>query len=220
MHIIHPTAKIHPLAYLDPTTNITVHAGAEIGAFTVVGTRGEFRREGEKNGNVIIGKNTVIREQCTIQISIEGNATYIGEDCYIMNKSHIANDVIIEDNTTISTGSLIGGYCKIGKSVNLGLGAIIHQRLEIGNGVMVGMGSVITKNVPPYLTIAGSPAKIMGINQRGMERAGLDTDKISNLQENLNMTLKLSGNYMENEYANNMANFIKNYDKVLTEMIK
>ena len=85
---------------------------------------------------------------------------------------------------------------------------------------MVGMGSVITKNVPPYLTIAGSPAKIMGINQRGMERAGLDTDKISNLQENLNMTLKLSGNYMENEYANNMANFIKNYDKVLTEMIK
>ena len=34
--------------------------------------------------------------------------------------------------------------------------------VEIGEGAKVGAGSVVLKNVPPHVSVAGVPAKIIG----------------------------------------------------------
>lgn len=43
----------------------------------------------------------------------------------------------------------------------VGLNAIVLPGVTIGRGAIVGAGSVVTKNVPPYSIVAGSPAKII-----------------------------------------------------------
>lgn len=49
---------------------------------------------------------------------------------------------------------------RIGNDVYIGHGAIIMQGVTIGDGAVVGAGSVITKDVPPYAVVAGSPATV------------------------------------------------------------
>ena len=49
---------------------------------------------------------------------------------------------------------------QIGSDVYIGHGAFIMQGVKIGNGAVVGAQSVVTKDVPDYAVVAGSPAQI------------------------------------------------------------
>lgn len=49
----------------------------------------------------------------------------------------------------------------IGHDVWIGHGAFILPGVSIGNGAAVAAKSVVTKNVPPYAVVAGSPAKVV-----------------------------------------------------------
>ena len=44
----------------------------------------------------------------------------------------------------------------------IGAGCIIGNDLEIGRWAMVGMGSVVTKSVPDFHLVLGSPARSVG----------------------------------------------------------
>ncbi|WP_374211841.1 CatB-related O-acetyltransferase [Alteromonas gilva] len=43
----------------------------------------------------------------------------------------------------------------------IGDGAIIMPGVTIGNGAVIGANAVVTRNVPPYTIVAGSPAKVI-----------------------------------------------------------
>lgn len=49
----------------------------------------------------------------------------------------------------------------IGNDVWIGCYAIIMPGIVIGDGAVIGAGSIVTKNVPPYAVVAGSPARIL-----------------------------------------------------------
>jgi len=48
--------------------------------------------------------------------------------------------------------------------------------VHIGNGAIVGSNSVVTKNVPPYTIVAGSPARIL--RRRFEENICVELEKI------------------------------------------
>lgn len=50
---------------------------------------------------------------------------------------------------------------EIGNDVWIGMGAFIMPGVKIGNGVTIGANSVVTKDIPDYALVAGSPAKIL-----------------------------------------------------------
>lgn len=43
----------------------------------------------------------------------------------------------------------------------IGLNAIILKGVTIGEGSIVGAGSVVTRDVPPYVLVAGNPARVV-----------------------------------------------------------
>jgi dTDP-4-dehydrorhamnose 3,5-epimerase-like enzyme len=45
---------------------------------------------------------------------------------------------------------------------SIGANATILPGVRIGRGAMVGAGAVVTRNVPPYATVVGNPATIIG----------------------------------------------------------
>ncbi|MCC6949672.1 MAG: chloramphenicol acetyltransferase [Bradyrhizobiaceae bacterium] len=47
----------------------------------------------------------------------------------------------------------------IGHDVWIGHGAIVLPGRKIGTGAIVGAGAVVTKDVPPYMIVAGNPAR-------------------------------------------------------------
>jgi len=209
-------AKVHPTAII--TGDVWIEEDVEIGPYCIIGSRGEYNNDKPRNGKVIIRKGTTIRELTTIQVSVDGNPTEIGENCYIMNKSHIAHDVKIGANSVISTGTIIGGWCKLGENVNIGLGTVIHQRRSIGRGAMIGMNSTITKDIPPYLTVSGSPARIMGLNKRGLERMEEDPILIDDLDYHFFFCLKSKQGKEGNRLMEDIYKFYKDNPKSLDKL--
>lgn len=50
---------------------------------------------------------------------------------------------------------------EIGNDVWIGAGALIKSGVKVGNGAVIGMGSIVTKDVPAYAIVAGTPARVI-----------------------------------------------------------
>ncbi len=76
----------------------------------------------------------------------------------------IEHDVSILHEVTLGgTGKERGDrHPKVRSGVLLGAGAKILGNVEIGTGAKVGAGSVVLKDVPPHVSVAGVPARIVG----------------------------------------------------------
>jgi acetyltransferase-like isoleucine patch superfamily enzyme len=126
--------------------------------------------------NVYIGHNTILKGYHKNQLTI-GHDVWIGQACFF----HSAGGITIGDNVGIgpcvkmvtSSHSLDEVDKPIVQSTirfapvtieddcDIGIGAIILPGVTIGRGAQVGAGAVVTKNVPAYAVVAGSPAKIL-----------------------------------------------------------
>ena len=140
---------------------------------------------GTKIGNSsMVGHNTVIRENTII-----GHDTYIGSLTAIEGDTRIGNYVGIQTKCYITKFCNIGDYAFIApcfvstndrpmahrraghgqnlvgftteKYVRVGAGAVLLPGIKLGEGCIVGAGSVVTKDVPPYKVVVGSPARVV-----------------------------------------------------------
>jgi serine O-acetyltransferase len=82
----------------------------------------------------------------------------------------IGETAVIDDDVSILQGVTLGGtgketgdrHPKIRRGVLIGAGANILGNIEVGHCARVAAGSVVLKPVPPRMTVAGVPAKIVG----------------------------------------------------------
>ena len=132
--------------------------------------------------------DTVIGSECIV-----GEKTYIAYGVSIGNRVkinsfvYICNGVTIEDGVMISAGTIFTNdrfprattpdlsalrpsdpdehplptLVKAGSTI--GARCVIGNDLEIGRFAMVGMGSVVTKSVPDFHLVIGSPARSVGV---------------------------------------------------------
>jgi serine O-acetyltransferase len=82
----------------------------------------------------------------------------------------VGETATIGDNVSILQGVTLGGtgkaeedrHPKIGNGVLIGAHATVLGNIRIGECARVGAGSVVVKEVPPRVTVAGVPAKVIG----------------------------------------------------------
>jgi serine O-acetyltransferase len=82
----------------------------------------------------------------------------------------VGETAVIGDDVSILQGVTLGGtgkseedrHPKIGNGVLIGAGAIVLGNIKVGECARIGAGSVVVKEVPPRVTVAGVPAKIIG----------------------------------------------------------
>lgn len=83
----------------------------------------------------------------------------IGETAEVGDHSSILHSV------TLGGSGKEGGdrHPKIGCCVMIGAGAKILGNIRVGDGARIAAGSVVLKNVPPHTTVAGVPARVVGL---------------------------------------------------------
>lgn len=82
----------------------------------------------------------------------------------------IGETSVVEDNVSFLHSVTLGGtgkevgdrHPKIRRGVMIGAGAKVLGNIEVGAGARVAAGSVVLENVPPCVTVAGVPAKVVG----------------------------------------------------------
>ncbi|MGR4009513.1 DapH/DapD/GlmU-related protein [Leucobacter sp. 1207-22] len=164
--------------------DVWIGAGAQIGAPPEMSNlpqntawSGELLHAG-----VRVGCGAVIRENVVIHQG-SNRETTVGAGSWILNRAYLAHDVLVGAQTTISAGVSIGGHCIVGDRVNIGMNAVVHQRRIIAEGSMIGMGTPVTRDVPPFAKVYGTPPRLTGVNLVGAERAGHEEMAISILAE-------------------------------------
>ena len=75
-----------------------------------------------------------------------------------------------------SKNASLAGHVSVGDYAILGGFTLIHQFCSIGAYSLSAFGSAISKDVPPYVTVGGSPARAHGLNMEGLRRRGFSED--------------------------------------------
>ena len=94
----------------------------------------------------------------------------------------IGETAVVEDDVSILHAVTLGGsgkatgdrHPKVRRGVLLGAGCKVIGNIEIGEGAKVGAGSVVLEDVPPHLTVAGVPAKVVGTPKEDTPAFGMD----------------------------------------------
>lgn len=114
-----------------------------------------------RGDGVVLGGGSILSDMtiCTADATI-------GRHFHANIYSYIAHDCVIGDFVTLAPRVCINGNTIIEDDVYIGTGAVLRQGtmdkpLRIGRGAVVGMGAVVTKDVPPGVTVIGSPARLL-----------------------------------------------------------
>ena len=132
-----------------------------------------------------IGDRNVFREFTTVNrgTAHDQGVTRIGNDNLFMVYSHVAHDCTVGSNTVFANCAALGGHVEIGDWAILGGLAAVHQFSKIGAHAFLAGGAIVTRDVPPYVMVAGNPAVPHAINSEGLKRRGFGPAQIRNIRE-------------------------------------
>lgn len=108
--------------------------------------------------------------------------TTIGSDNWVMAYVHIAHDCCIGDNVIMANNTTLAGHVTIEDWAILGGFTKVHQFCRIGAHSFTGMNVDLTRDIPPYMMVSGTPAEPRGINSEGLRRRDFTAAQIRNIK--------------------------------------
>ncbi|WPL18025.1 Acyl-[acyl-carrier-protein]--UDP-N-acetylglucosamine O-acyltransferase [Thiorhodovibrio winogradskyi] len=211
--MIHPSAVIDPDADLHPDVEVgpfavigaevSIARGCRIGShvvikgpthigednqiyqFAVVGEAPQDKKFAGEHSELHIGERNVIREFATLHrgTAQDLGVTRIGNDNLLMAYTHVAHDCHIGNHVIMANAASLGGHIQVDDWAILGGFTIVHQFCRLGAHCFTSMGSVVAKDIPPFVTVSGHPARARGVNVEGLRRRHFDAERIRQIRQ-------------------------------------
>jgi acetyltransferase-like isoleucine patch superfamily enzyme len=186
---IHPSAVLMGHVQLDRGCKIgsRVRIDAGSGGRVHIGTNAWLSTDIEVQTatEVRIGEGTTVQRRCTIN-----GSTRIGAGCifapnvFVSSGTHpfraIAHLPIREQERRLAADGSLDALDRpvwIQDDCWLGTNAVVCPGVTIGKGSVVGANAVVTRDVPPYSVVAGSPARVIGRRLQWAPRPSLRADR-------------------------------------------
>jgi UDP-N-acetylglucosamine acyltransferase len=210
--VIHPTAIVSPKAELADDVTVgaytVIEDGVKVGKGTWIGphavikgptTIGEgnkifqfasigdapqdLKYKGEPT-RLEIGDRNVFREFTTMNRGTVGGGglTVIGSDNLFMAFTHVAHDCRVGNRIVMANYATLAGHVELGDWVIMGGYSGTHQFTKVGAHAFIGNNAAVTRDVPPYVMVVGTPAVPHSINSEGLKRRGFTPEQIRNLK--------------------------------------
>ncbi len=199
---IHPTAIVHPGAEIDEgveigpfsiigpnvrigrntvvMSSVVVEGWTTVGADNVIfpnavlGTAPQDLSYRGQRAYVRIGDRNELREGVTVhRAADEDGVTSVGDDNLLMAYAHVAHNCHVGSQVVMANYAGLAGHAVVEDQAILGGLSGVHQFVRIGRLCMVGGLAKITKDLPPFAIVDGNPARIYGLNSRGLRRRGV-----------------------------------------------
>jgi UDP-3-O-[3-hydroxymyristoyl] glucosamine N-acyltransferase len=159
------TGFVDPTAWLDKRA--TLGDDVRIGPGALIGVHGfGYAWEGAVRGWVRKGEEFGVRLDPGAEVgagaiiargsyrdTVIGAGTKIDAGVFVAHNVLIGLDCLIIAKAELSGSVVVGDYCWVGPN------AAVREHLTIGPGAVVGIGAVVVRDVEPYTTVAGNPAR-------------------------------------------------------------
>ena len=170
MSKIHKDAFVHESSYVDD--NVTVGSGTKVWHFSHILNNCDIGEDCSLGQNVVIGPNVVVGSRVKIQNNVsvyEGvtlqDGVFCGPSCVFTNVNNPRSEIVRKDE-----------YRKtiVRRGASIGANATIVCGHDLGEYCFIAAGAVVTKEVPAYALMAGTPAKRIGWMSKAGGRLGDD----------------------------------------------
>lgn len=161
---------LHESSYVDD--NVTIGKGTKIWHFSHILPNTNIGKDCSFGQNVVIGPNVSVGDGVKIQNNVsvyEGvtleDGVFCGPSCVFTNVNNPRSDIVRKDE-----------YRKtiVRRGASIGANATIICGNDLGEYSFIAAGAVITKTVPAYALMVGSPAKRVGWMSKAGSRLGDD----------------------------------------------
>src|SRR5207253_8570908 len=152
--------------------------------FSAIGAIPQDLKYAGEPTKLAIGDANQIREFATVHIGTAhgGGVTRIGNKCLLMANSHIAHDVQLGDGCILANSAALAGHVNVEDHAIFGGLSAVHQFTRVGRLAFVSGGSMVTQDVPPYVTVQGDRAEVVGLNTVGLTRAHFDEHALTRVK--------------------------------------
>ncbi len=206
---IHPTAlvdsraelaadvRIGPFSVIGP--HVQIGAGSTVGSHCVIeghtsigrnnriwqfcslGAAPQDKKYAGEPTRLEIGDDNTIREFCTFNLGTvqDGGVTRVGNDNWLMAYVHLAHDCQLGNHIIMANLAQLAGHVHLGDWVFIGGQSGVHQFVRVGAHAMAGFQTRLSQDVPPFMTVTGSPASAQGINSEGLRRRGFSPARLA-----------------------------------------
>lgn len=161
---------IHESAYIDD--NVQIGSGSRIWHFSHIQENSTIGKNCTLGQNVVLGPNVSIGSNVKIQnnVSVYDGVTleddvFCGPSCVFTNVINPRSEVRRRDEFRSTL---------VRRGVSIGANATIVCGNELGEFCFIAAGATVTKSVPAYALMVGTPARRVGWMSRAGERLGPD----------------------------------------------
>jgi len=161
---------IHESSYVDD--NVAIGRGTKVWHFSHILANCEIGEDCSLGQNVVVGPSVIVGNRVKIQNNVsiyEGvtleDGVFCGPSCVFTNVNNPRSEIIRKDEyrqTIVKRGASIGAN------------ATIICGHDLGEYCFIAAGAVVTKEVPAYALMVGTPAKRIGWMSKAGGRLGVD----------------------------------------------
>ncbi|MBI2930551.1 MAG: acyl-ACP--UDP-N-acetylglucosamine O-acyltransferase [Planctomycetes bacterium] len=162
----------------------SVGEGTEIFPFAMVGSMpGHLADRGDGTA-LMIGARVSIREHVSLHrgTKVGTGRTIIGDECTFFSHAHVGHDCVLGKGVLLINGARLGGHVEADDFAIFGGNVGVHQSCRVGAMTMIGGGSIVAQDVPPYCLASGERARLIGLNEVGLERRGIPAETVKALR--------------------------------------
>ena len=110
-----------------------------------------------------VASSSSIGDGCQIlAMATVSEEVVIGRQVIVNTSASVDHECIIGDGVHIMPGAILAGCVNVGDCAMIGSNATVLPRVTIGEFSQIGAGAVVTRNVAPYATVVGIPARPVG----------------------------------------------------------
>jgi UDP-N-acetylglucosamine acyltransferase len=179
---IGPETWVGAHAVIDGHT--TMGARNRVFPFATVGAVPQDLKYRGEASTLTMGDANIVREYVSLNPGTEGGGmeTRVGSGCLFMVSSHVAHDCKLGDSVILANGVALGGHVTVESHAIVGGLAGVHQFVRLGESSLSAAGAMVSKDVPPFCTVAGDRARLFGLNTVGLQRRGFSASTIRALR--------------------------------------
>lgn len=183
---------VHESSYVDD--NVKIGKNTKIWHFSHIQTGTTIGENCIFGQNVNVGNNVIIGKNCKIQNNVSVYEGVILEDYVFCGPSMVFTNVLNPRCKYPQKGSEFYHKTLVKEGASLGANCTIVCGNTVGKHSFVGAGAVVTKDVPDYSLVVGSPAKVIGWVSEAGNKLDFDENNFAVCEKSNKKYKKLSEN--------------------------